>query len=236
MKDFSQTRAALILLKNRKLQYLKCNNQFDTYVYVQQLCKAVMYDFETKGTSDVSYKEHIAYSFTNPCYFLIEGFSKNQEDIITDGLYYNNRGTQSKSELEEYFGKSIEEVITVPNDFAFSISNVHHEVPDLRKSFAGDLYRLIGVLQQKERVFTKTEIRELLVYFIIDLLEEYQKKSLGRLPKKVVGQIFSQVEDSAKMLLNIPYESVSPKQEVIYNMGSSLIIKAKDKYLDYLTA
>jgi hypothetical protein len=253
---FSQTSAAIIIEKLQPFIRNKCHDNGAYIDFLKKLCKAAYIVYGENTNLKDSYKSFIIFSFTNASYFLIDSFNADLEDrifndiifpvkddvmnTVMSALGFENSIADNSNSLNDYFDTDIFNLFE--RDFGSGFKIAHDNslfksndlrIPDLKSTFKNDFINHIPFVTKKRKSLNSNSIREFLVYYTVDLLEGYQKEA-NYLPETVMHQVYDQMETVSDIIFTVPFEEISPEEEIFDNYTTDLLFKTKSKYLEFL--
>lgn len=176
------------------------------------------------GSVDKSfgYTDHILFNYTSSAKTPNSEFREQDESYI-DLTILNLKSNKSIfgnssdlwADVKTFFEKHEKINIDVQNQFEFqgnynplnvtdsSFLGEFHQINDLHKLFAKDLYNHTKNVQNYFGQITKREVKELITYYTFDLLIEYKRKALNILPDLIVKQVIAQVMKACNLVFTI---------------------------------
>jgi hypothetical protein len=255
-KDFSQTRAAIVLEAVSPFFKFECTNSQGTANFLKALCKAAFRWAGEGSELDDAHKTHIIFCFTNSAYFMLPNFNSDLEDQVFNDCMFNDRDevlgklfsglglgdvSNTDSPFKKFLKDKADKVFDAPteapalkifyNNGLINLPDI--QIPDIREGLRNDFQNHFQLLKQKPRIISKNEVREFLIYFTVDLLQNYQENA-EVIPSGVVEQVYEQIEDVATDVFGFAYEQISPEAEIFTNQNREYLLTVKDKYLNYL--
>jgi len=239
MKLLQQSNAASIILKHIDLRNAKDLDKYEVTELIFNLVCATYFSIYKTDDAKRNIDLFLLYVYSNPCYFIFDWFSSDTEDILDTQIMFKGK-EQTKENVEMFFNSSIDEALQLEERNFLNINNDNSnsfEIQDNSSDYKRDIINGVLLLKEKARIFSKNEIKELLVYYTFNLLENFAKNNPNDISHSLIDIVLTSINNSYEDIggaIGYSFKEVNPITEIKDNLNNPYMHRLTNKYMSYL--